>query len=153
MHPRTVAIIAVALLVGAFVLRLLVVRFGLLPVSDEVVLKKAVAITVHYFDRGKKEVLVITNPGEVSALLATLRIKGNGYSWVAQPQDLDPTPYIVFHFPRGQASLPLVSPRSLGGNKIDEAFYTQLNEVISLRRGRPVDILRGPSGADWSKQP
>ena len=50
MYPRTLVIIAAAMLVGALVLRFLVFQFGWLPVSEEVVLKKAIALKVTYVD-------------------------------------------------------------------------------------------------------
>src|SRR5580765_1885684 len=75
MHPRTLAIICVFLLVGSIAARFFVERFELLPISEEVVLKKAVALAVTYSDGGKLKKHYVTDPAQVREVLATLRIK------------------------------------------------------------------------------
>ncbi len=92
MRPRTLVIVGVVMFVGAVVLRFLVVQFGLLPVSEEVVLKKAVALKVTFFDstlvpvgNGKAKAFAnprksvwIDDPAEVSEALAALHMKADG---------------------------------------------------------------------------
>ena len=108
MRPRTLVIVAGLMLVGALALRFLVIQFGWLPVSEEVVLKKAIALKVTYVDPSagpnanlnmknggvanvvqqngipvpigvpKVKSIWIEDPAEVIEALASLRLKENG---------------------------------------------------------------------------
>src|SRR5580765_1006927 len=118
MHPRTLAIVCVLLLGGSFAARYLVGRFGLLPISEEVVLKQAVALGVTYYDGGELKTRYITDPVQVSDILATLRIQdkedyngGYYYSGHAGPTA---GPAVEFRFPNGQVR----NHRLYGGNSL-----------------------------------
>src|SRR4051794_15020439 len=87
MQPRTLVIVAVVLLVGALGLRFLVFHFGWLPLTEEIVLKKAIALRVDYqvVDTtgaivGKA--LVIDDPAEVEEALAALRMKDDDNEYI-----------------------------------------------------------------------
>jgi len=160
MHPRTVAIVVLALLAGAVAVRVLVVRFGLLPASEEVVLKKAVAVTVDYFDGSQLKKLRVEDPGEVREVLATLRVQREDYygSWNRRPGN-----NVMFYFPNGSyRGFPLESPGQLGSFIVDRAFHAKLCEIASRREGKPIDVTRTPPfpvppgggpgwGAGWEK--
>src|SRR5580765_5529925 len=65
MHPRTLAIVCVILLAGSFGGRFVVKHFGLLPVSEESVLKRAVALVVSYHDQDKLKKQLIADSIQV----------------------------------------------------------------------------------------
>ena len=53
MHPRTLIILVAAILLASFGVRLVVFEYGLLPVSEQALLKKATSLTVSYSVPGK----------------------------------------------------------------------------------------------------
>ena len=156
MHPRTVAIVAVVVLAAAIGLRVLVVRYSLLPVSEEAVLKKAVAITVGYYHHGSFKKLQITDPEQVQDVLGTLRIVDelgmarNFGSLAAQGSLVSKIP-IEFHFPQGVTREYTLQKQMLGGFVVDRDFYRKLNEIASQRVGQAIDILDVPPEVERNK--
>ncbi|HYV37073.1 MAG TPA: hypothetical protein VE988_15310 [Gemmataceae bacterium] len=146
MRPRTLAILAFVLLVGSVGLRQVVTYFGLLPVSEEVVLKKAVGLTVVYYVNGKAKSQVISEPAELKDALAALKIDpreefythyygwGNGSS-----------ASVEFWFPDGTRRRHAIEgPVHLGSYRVDPAFFRKLVEIINKREGKAIDLSRGP---------
>src|SRR3712207_8418623 len=58
-----------------------VLQFDLLPTSPQGVLRRAVAVTVHYQVDGKNKSLRIEDPDEVKALLATLEVRRDDWAY------------------------------------------------------------------------
>jgi hypothetical protein len=150
MQPRTLAIAAFVLLAGSVALRYLVVHFGLLPVSEEAMLKKAVAITVTYFDQDQNKSLSISDPEQLAGLLAALRMQDSElyyYSGVTGGGGLWwPTPATVtFEFSNGLSrGHTFNGPYNLGGYTVDEVFFNKLRTLVSNHEGHDVDILAHP---------
>jgi hypothetical protein len=149
MQIRTLAIFVVVLLVGAFILRFVVVRFGLLPVSEEVVLRKAAFLTVTYIDGGRSKSLKIKDGAEVREVLATLRIQvtdtsyyDNVWGGPAPGWSAPLGPSVDFWFPdHTNRSYTISSPHVLGNMTVDPAFGRKLREIVSRHEGHPVDIF------------
>jgi hypothetical protein len=143
MHPRTLVILVILIFGLAVAGRFLVVHFGLLPVSEEVVLKQAVAVTVTYNFKGHAKTLTIDDRAELRELLATLRVQQEdyyGYVSFGMPRQQS----ITFLFPDGNTRhcrFEGPQPYHLGGNVVDRAFYTKLCELVSRHEGQQVDVL------------
>jgi hypothetical protein len=141
MHPRTLVLLLILILGGAFALRFLVVRFGLLPVSEEAVLRRASAVTVSYSVRpGVVETQTIDDPRELRELLGTIRIENDEYYTTSGVSGTTGV-VVTFHYPSGQQMLNVDSPDKLSNYKVDRAFYDTLNRILSDRKGQPVDLL------------
>jgi hypothetical protein len=143
MHPRTLVILLVLVFALAFGLRWLVTAYSLLPVSEEAVLKRAVAVTVSYNMGGQRKTLTIDEPDELRDLLRTMRFQREqweGYTRHGMP----PQQTIDFRFPNGRSrhcNLEGPQPYQLSGFVVDKAFYDKLCEIVSRHEGRPVDVL------------
>ena len=59
MHPRTVAILVGSILLLGLVMRVVIFQTGLLPVSQELILKQATALTVPYTSDGVLKTVTI----------------------------------------------------------------------------------------------
>jgi hypothetical protein len=145
MRPRTVVIAILVLLLGAFGLRFLVQRFGLLPINQEAVLRHAVAVTVYYQVDGKSKTLRISDAREMNELQAALRIRQNdnhyGYAYGSQAYNAG-SGMVVFHFPKGQQqSHTLVGTGQMGEFAVDPAFHTKLCEIVSRHEKQKIDSL------------
>jgi hypothetical protein len=155
MHPRTMAIVVAGFLLAAIGGRFAVVQFGLLPISEEVVLKKAVALTVNYHVDGKFKTYRISGPSEVREVLAALRVQREDYyrynSWGGGWR-----PQVSFHFPNGsRRDQSFEGPNQLGGFMVDRAFCEKLNDIVSRHEGRKIDIFEFPpngfqGGPGWN---
>ena len=143
MHPRTLVLLLVLIFGLAVTGRFLVVRFGLLPVSEEAVLKRAVAVSVSYQLKGHSKVLTIDNQAELRELLGSLHLLEEnyyGYTRFGMPRQQS----VTFTFPGGKArhcSFEGPQPYRLGSNLVDRTFYDKLCEVVSRHEGQPVDVL------------
>jgi hypothetical protein len=143
MRPRTLVIAILALLIGAFGVRFLVVRFGLLPISQEALLRHAVAVTVYYEVDGKSKAMRISDAGEINELLATLRITRNEYSYgYGGPGYNTGSGVVVFHFPKGQQqSHTMVGTNQMGEYAVDPAFHTKLCEIVSRHEKKKISSV------------
>ncbi len=139
MHPRTLLILLVLLFGGAFALRFLVIRFALLPVTQEAVLRRATSLSVTYNSPQGYQTQVISDPRELKPLLAAIRVEQDDYYYSFGSGGRGAN--LTFHFPSGQQPLTLESSDKLGSYKVDRAFYDQLNKILSERAGHPVDVL------------
>jgi hypothetical protein len=163
MRPRTMVIAVLVLLLGAFGVRFLVVRFGLLPISQEAVLRHAVAVTVYYQVDGKSKTLRISDAREMSELLTTLHLRRNDYSYYAfsGPGYNPGGGMVVFHFPKGQQqSHTMTGINQLGEFAVDPAFHTKLCEIVSRHEKKRIDSLVAPpvpkgrfGNKGWGGQP
>jgi hypothetical protein len=146
MHPRTLVILVVLTFGLALVGRFVVARFGLLPISEEAVLKKAKAVSVTYYSEGQNKTLVINDRAEVQELLDTLHLLSEdyyGYSNFGVPR----LNTVIFVFPDNSlrnCGFHGPEPFQLGDNMVDRAFYLKLCELVSRHEGRPVDVLNIP---------
>jgi hypothetical protein len=156
MPPRTVAIVAVLVLVAAIGLRVLVVRYSLLPVSEEAVLKNALAITVGYYHQGVFKKLQITDPDQVKEVLETLHIVSDdpdgrfGKVVASTGVILKPETDIEFHFPDGYTREYKRDGKMLPLD-VDRGFYRKLNEIVSRHAGQAIDILETPPELERNK--
>src|SRR4051794_24218044 len=120
MHPRTVAPLVGAILLGALGLRGGVFQGGLLPVSEEGVLKKATALTVRYEVQGLSKSLTLTRPEELADLFSVLEFR--------KGKEDDRLPHgrrggVKFHFPDGTIrELPFHSRSWLGESAVSPRF-------------------------------
>src|SRR5580765_833754 len=152
MHPRTLGITCVVLLVGSFGAEFFVERFGLLQLSEEIVLKRAVALGVNYYDGGELKAQYITDPVEVREVLATLRIQDkedyNGAYYYSDRAGSGVGTAVEFRFPNGQVrNHRLYGGNTLGSRVVDRAFTQKLAAIISQREGHAIDLSRWqPSG-------
>jgi hypothetical protein len=62
MHPRTVAIVVGSILLLGLIMRVVIYQTGLLPVSEELILKQATALTVPYTSAGVLKTMTIRRP-------------------------------------------------------------------------------------------
>lgn len=170
MRPRTLVIVGVVMFVGAVVLRFLVVQFGLLPVSEEVVLKKAVALKVTFFDstlvpvgNGKAKAFAnprksvwIDDPAEVSEALAALHMKADGEDARYQPGWIwcravpNPNPHIEIEFKFNEKqsrthSFEGSNAVRLDGYFVDREFRNVIREIVKRHVGHDFDDPR----QDW----
>jgi hypothetical protein len=161
MQPRTLAIVVVVLVGGAIGLRLLVVHFGLLPVSEEAVLKKATAITVTYYNGEKVKSLRISDRDQLREALAALRIHedrhGHYYGGFAIGMGMGVVPQtgVTFHFPNGTRREHLFSGGGGYQNlELNGQFCEKLSEIISRHEGKRVDVLSAPPRLmEWNNNP
>jgi hypothetical protein len=120
------------------------VKFSLLPVSEEAVLKRAVAVTVFYnLNNVNKDLkaLTIDEPDELKDLLAELRIRREDYIGGFGMRGTRRHP-VKFHFPNGQVRDHfLEGPNQLGEFVVDRGFYEKLCEIVSRHEGCTVDVL------------
>jgi hypothetical protein len=154
MHLRTLGIVLVVIAALALGLRFAVVHFGWLPVSEQIVLKRATMVRVSYYAGPQYKSLTLKDPAEVRELLGSLRITDDGeeryiysssYSRVGGPASL---PSIEFVFPNGQARHYTISgpqPYHLGERVVHEDFYRTLCSIVSRHEGKPVDVVSYPA--------
>jgi hypothetical protein len=142
MHPRTMFILLVLIFSLALAGRFLVVRFSLLPVSEEAVLKHAVAVTITYNFHGQSKSLTISKDDELHELLSTLRVQQEDYYAFSLGKARQQS--VTFLFPNGRTRncrLEGPQPYHLNGNVVDRAFYAKLCELVSRHEGQQVDVL------------
>ena len=152
MHPRTVAVVGVVLLAGAIGLRLLAVHLNWLPVSDEVVLKKAVAISVRYHNGQKFKTLHISDPAEVREVLAQLHMpddRDHYYGFARTMVAPTDQPAISFHFPDGSRRDHILDQMPYQGFEVNTSFYDKLSEVVSRHEGKRVKVRPNPPPMNW----
>src|SRR5947209_2131602 len=111
MHPRTVAILAASSLLLALVMRVVVYQTGLMPVSEELILKKAIALTVTYPSGGQARTLFINRPEQLEELFAALELRhtNDSHRKIDMVPPIQPVanmvlpiaPGVTFHFPDG----------------------------------------------------
>ncbi len=146
MHPRTIAILAGSILIVALVMRVVIHQAGLLPLSQEIVLKKATALTIAYATPAQKakKTLTITDPAELADLLSVLDIDEGRHppEHVAFRGGATAGP-VTFHFPDGRSrGMFFTSPNWLGSNRVNPYFYAKLCALVSrAEQGRQVDLL------------
>jgi hypothetical protein len=124
------------ILTASVLLRLVVFRYGLLPVTMEAVLKKAVAIQVLYqTDVGQKQ-LWIGDRAQVDQLLSVLHTMqyapgSHAYGRASGRALMN----VNFIMPDG-------SQRSLYGMApdVDPAFFYVLSEIVSRHEGCRIDL-------------
>jgi hypothetical protein len=149
MRPLTVAITCLALIVGAFGLRMLVVRYSWLPVSEQAVLRHSVSVTLYYVVDGPVKPLKL-NEAETAELLAALHVEREypsySYSYAGPAPGQSPeTATVEFHFPNHSSrSYPLNGKSQLGNLFIDPAFYDKACEIASRHEKQRVEHLAGP---------
>lgn len=152
MRPRTVFFIVVLILLGAVGMRFLVVRFGLLPVSEQAVLRRAEAITVMYQVNGVPKMLYIGDRTEVNELLASLEIHNEDFQYYYGGSSRNfgtNTTQVKFHFPGGtEHSFPVYDRMKLGQFGVAPGFYDKLKAVVSRHEKATVDLLTVPVAPD-----
>jgi hypothetical protein len=143
MHPRTLGLLLVLIFGLALAGRFVVTKFSLLPVSEEAVLKRAVAVTVTYYFKGQTKSLTIDNRAELRDLLGSLHVLQEdyyGYARFGMPRQQA----VTFTFPGGRTrhcNFEGPQPYRLGSNQVDGAFYDKLCELVSRHEGEHVDVL------------
>jgi hypothetical protein len=162
MRPRTLVLVMFGILTASVLIRIVVFRYGLLPVTMEAVLKKAVAIEVYYYvgsanlgDPGFKP-LLINDRAEVERLLSVLHTvdlshgsRGNGYhpgNAMAGVSFVMPNG-TQYGFNRGgeyyASRAALVGGGSSGNGvqlEVDPAFFYMLSEIVSRHEGRRIEL-------------
>jgi len=156
MLPRTLFAMVFLIVASSLALRFAVVHFGWLPVSQEVVLRKAEAVSITYYVRGLQKTAYIDDPTERQSLLSALSIQRDdnyGYGGLGMANFMNLP--ITFHFPGMKTQqFNLQSPSQMGHYQIDRAFHEKLNEIVSRREGQKVDVLdlRMPPPAQFNNQ-
>jgi hypothetical protein len=158
MHPRTVAILTASILLLALGMRVVVYQTGLLPVSEELILKQATALTVAYVSGGKLKSLTISQPEQLQELFAVLDLRHdtNRRDEILAVNGPGPpfggTGQVTFHFPdRSTRQMYFRGPNWLEDREVNPRFYAKLCEYVSRAEGRPVQLLRDnlwPPGGD-----
>jgi hypothetical protein len=150
MHPRTIAILVGSILLLGLVMRVVVYETGLLPVSQELILKQATALTVGYTSAGALKTVTINRPAELADLFAVLQVRrpderGDVIA-LGGPPGLGPGgagATVTFHFPDGTArQLAFQGPGWLGPFHANPRFYQKLCDYVSRAEGRPVELLQ-----------
>ena len=155
MRIRTLIVLAVVMLVGALTLRFAVIRFGWLPVSEEAVLKKAVALKVTYYvsdaaGQSQAKSMWIDDSRQLSEALAMLHMghmPDDDVDWDSEPtraagQTIPPVE-VLFMFDDILARKHLLEGTGkLGGYEVDRTFYDKLCEFVSKLEGRKIIDLR-----------
>jgi hypothetical protein len=150
MHPRTVAILAASILLLALGMRVVVYQTGLLPVSEELILKQAIALTVTYSSEGKAKTLFVNRPEQLQALFAVLDLRPAGERpttqdlkvWPVATGVLPIAPSVTFHFPDGsRRQMYFQGQNWLEDFGVNPRFYAKLCEYASRAEGRPVQLL------------
>jgi hypothetical protein len=147
MHPRTVAIVVGSILLLGLVMRVVIYQTGLLPVSQELILKKATALTVGYTNAGALKTLTINRPEELADVFAALQISRPNerddvmaFGGPGVPGQAGGT--VTFHFPDGTSQqLSFQGAGWLGPFHVNPLFYHKLREYVRRAEGRPVDLL------------
>jgi hypothetical protein len=147
MHPRTIAILVGSVLAVSLVLRAVIYHAGLLPLSEEIVLKKATSLTVTY-TAGQPKTLTITDPEQLADLFSVLELHApdrgqepiDRQQFVAGQGSGGP---VTFHFPSGRPrTLFFASPNWLGQSEVNPRFYASLCAYISRAEGgRRIDLF------------
>jgi hypothetical protein len=140
-----VVLLILAILAVAVGLRYVVVRFGLLPVSEEAVLRKAVKVTVYYRVGAETKRLDLTGP-ELHELFAALDVRREDpYRSTGGPYGASATtaaPTVEFHFPNGMARIYALTTRTeLGPLTVGPAFQEKLLALAARHEGRPIESL------------
>jgi hypothetical protein len=146
MHPRTVGIVVAGILVFALGMRFAVFHYGLLPVSEEVVLKKAVALSVGYtLDGNNRKSLTITNPDQVEEILSLMELRRETFrdEWrKGGPGAVPGTADLTFHFhDRSTRTLAFEARDWLGQYRVNPRFYERLREIVSLSERKRIELL------------
>jgi hypothetical protein len=144
MHPRTIAILVGSILAVALVLRAVILHAGLLPLSEEIVLKKATSLTITYTASVPKSV-TISDPGQLADLFSVLELK-DVPDETAQEKGMwagrGTGGPVMFHFPNGlPRTLYFTSPEWLGRSQVNPRFYEKLCAHLSRVEGRRIDLF------------
>ncbi len=149
MHPRTIGILVGSILLLALVMRVVIYQTGLLPVSEELILKQATALTVGYTLAGVPKSVTINQPEQLADLFAVLDLYRANESKVEMPAFAGPGGMpgvgasVMFHFPDGTSRVMYFNGANwLGGSEVNPRFYERLRAHISRIEGRPVHILQ-----------
>ena len=158
MHPRTIGILVGSILLLGLVMRVVIFRTGLLPVSEELILKKATSLTIGYTTAAGPKSLTINQPEQLVDLFAVLELRppnerhdrmeqwgGGGGGMVGA------SGAVTFHFPDGTSrTLYFQGSNWLGRSEVNPRFYDRLREQVSRAEGRPVRFLQeNPLDAPW----
>lgn len=151
MHPRTVAILVALILLLALVMRAVIYHTGLLPVSEELVLKQAVALTVTYSNRGNFKMLTIDRPEQLAEVFAVLDLRRNDPrkdDMIFNQQGLLALGgQVTFHFPDRTTRLMVFRGQNwLEDAEVNPRFYAKLCELVSRAEGRPMQLLQDNPG-------
>ena len=142
MRPKTAAVVIVSLLLLAVVLRFVVWHTGLLPVSEEVVLKTAASVQLNYSVRGEMKSLDVTDPGELRELLAALHLRREDQPYWDRGSVKRNSVHFYFPDGRSQRGLHFLTPTTLGRYEVDPRFYQKACEIASRAEGRKIELLR-----------
>jgi hypothetical protein len=147
MRPRTVAIVVVLLLLGAVGLRFLVVRYALLPVSEEAVLQRAVGLTIHYEVGGVPKSLSVSD-AELSEAMATLKIRKEDYTYYygGGGRGFGGQSQVDFHFPDGSKQTHVMYDKTqMGQFVVNQSFHDKLCDIVSRHEKKKIDRLGVPA--------
>jgi hypothetical protein len=154
MRPKTLALFIFFLFAAAMVARFCVYRYGLLPVTQEAVLKKALAIRVHFYLDQQMNIRDINESAQVRELLGLLRMTDDprtryhyAFSRMGAPGGARPEPALDFVMPGGgrfgsNSTFELVGQNRMGSFDVAPAFFHKINEILSQREGRPIDVFK-----------
>ncbi len=152
MHPRTVVLVVGLILLTSFGLRILIFQTGILPVSEELVMRQAVSLTVTYAVGGQAKTLTVDRPEALEDLFAVFRLRQReahrDVVWRGGPVGQVPVGGAVkFHFPDHTArQLQFLSRDWLGEFEVDPRFYQRLCDLVSRAEGRRIDLLDDNQG-------
>jgi hypothetical protein len=149
MHPRTIAILVGSILLLGLVMRVVIYQTGLLPVSEELILKKATALTVPYTSAGVLKTVTISRPEELADLFAVLQIsrpneRNDMIPWGGPGMPGPAGGTVTFRFPDGTTQqLSFQGPGWLGPFHVNPRFYEKLCAYATRAEGgRPVQVLQ-----------
>jgi hypothetical protein len=118
------------------------VRYSLLPISEEAVLRRSTRVTVHYEVNGAVKKLQVSG-AELSELLATLQVRREDYMYInGSSGTVMYAPMVEFQFPNGTTrSYAMTGKNHLGNYLIDPAFHDKLCDIASRHEQQRVDKL------------